>query len=136
MEPRAKSTKLEFSYAEYAPLKQPGAAVATVVLAEKVQVEASDHQDLRASSSWSCHHEVEVVAQEVHTVAAQTEPVQQAKTEVLAEQVEAQDQADLVDLAELAEQQQVQQQECLAKADLAEESAPARWSSSQTTSRR
>ena len=110
MEPRAKSTKLEFSYAEYAPLKQPGAAVATVVLAEKVQVEASDHQDLRASSSWSCRHEVQVVTRQ----AAQTEPVQQAKTEVLAEQVEAQDQADLVDLAELAEQQQVQQQECLA----------------------
>ena len=121
MEPRAKSTKLEFSYAEYVPTKQPEAAVATVVLAEKVQVEASDHQDLRASSSWSCHHEVQVVAHEVHTVL-----VQQAKTEVLAEQVTAQVQADLVDLAELAEQQQVQQQECLAKADLPEEIAPAR----------
>ena len=132
MEPWAKSTKLEFSYAEYAPTKQPGAAVATVVLAEKVQVEASDHQDLRASSSWSCHHEVQVVTRQ----AAQTEPVQQAKTEVLAEQVVAQVHADLVDLAELAEQQQVQQQECLAKADLAEESAPARWNSSQTTNRR
>ena len=69
-------------------------------------------------------------------MAAQSEPVQEATTEDLAEQVAAQVQADLVDLAELAEQQQVQQQECLAKADCAVESAPARWSSSQTTSRR